>query len=312
MSKWPLTGPDSLEGEAPYRKRFILVKVTVEDGVTTFRFRQSWINTLYKCPEQARREMLGLTVRTVNDAMSMGTAVHAGIEALLRGHTTHDSLLKSTTVMDEIIGGSEGEFKWEQTRGRDEALNLIRYALMSFYKHTLPTVGTVASIEQSFKVELDRRDRPEETMFRFPDPEQEVLELTGTHDMANTDHVLWDWKTANREWQAWEPKRFYVQPTVYNYAYFVETGILPTFNYIVFNKNGKVTQPQVVPVTRTQEDFDWLRHQLWAVVDLYKATNGGAVAWPMLDQGWHCSPKWCPVFAAGECKGKYKDPSNPW
>jgi len=289
------------------------MKVRTEDGVTTFTIRQSWWNTFLRCPESARREMLGLDERRVSDAMAMGTATHAGIESLLQGDEPALALLKSCESFDDILSGSDGVFEWVQQRNREEALTLVRYALMSFYSHVLPTVGTVASLEQSFRVELDRRYLAlTEDWYKPGEPlhGEEVLELTGTWDMANTAAVIYDWKTANREWSAWEPKRYYVQPTIYNYAYSVlNDGELPTFKYIVLNKTGKVAPPQIIPVKRSQSDFDWMKMALWNIVDLYKSTNNGQTSWPLLDQGWHCSPKWCDAWS--ECKGKAMGDS-PW
>jgi hypothetical protein len=45
--------------------------------------RQSWLKDMLLCPERSRLSVLQPEFRTQNDSAAIGTAVHAGIEAVL-------------------------------------------------------------------------------------------------------------------------------------------------------------------------------------------------------------------------------------
>jgi hypothetical protein len=50
--------------------------------------RQSWLKDMLLCPERARLAVVQPEFRTQNDSAAIGTAVHAGIEAVLAGNAS--------------------------------------------------------------------------------------------------------------------------------------------------------------------------------------------------------------------------------
>jgi hypothetical protein len=67
------------------------------------------------------------------------------------------------------------------------------------------------------------------------------------------------------------------------------------FNFVLLRPNGKV---EWVPVHRGQADFAWL---LKKVLHLAYLQECELEEWPLNDQGWWCSPKWCGKW--DQCKG---------
>jgi hypothetical protein len=50
--------------------------------------RQSWLKDMLLCPERARLGVVQPEFKTQNDSAAIGTAVHAGIEAVLAGNAS--------------------------------------------------------------------------------------------------------------------------------------------------------------------------------------------------------------------------------
>lgn len=272
-------------------------------------FRQSWLNTFLKCPEQARREMLNLTQRKVTDAMAMGSAMHKGIELLLCGEYPRASFEAAMQCFDEYVEGIDGPFEWVQVKSRKTALTYVRSCLVSWatWVHPQVRLGSSPSIEESFNVSLETVNLMSVSSDIMTTAE---IRLSGTWDLADATPVVWDWKTANQPWEGWEAKRYYVQPTIYSYAYSETRGSEPPlFRYAVMPKGPSPREPQIIEVERDQRHFDWLRTKLTSIVELYLATDAGRLKWPMIDQGWHCSPKWCAAWA--DCKGAALG-AEPW
>lgn len=261
--------------------------IDTQDGERTITFHQSWINTFAKCPEQGRLQMLKLLPRKETDATAIGTSFHSGIEVLVTGGTDREAIDAAYAKFDELR--ELPEFEYVQVKTPTTARRIIFNALWGFYDHVLPTLGTTITVEQHFNLELARRGST-------------TLRLAGTWDLED-DEALHDWKTAGRPYESWEVERWYVQPTVYSWAHAqINGGEMPPFKYTIAIKSGTGrSEIQRLTVQRHQGHVQWLEAQLWAIVDLFDATASGARAWPLLDQGWHCSAKWCPVWHS--CKG---------
>ena len=73
-----------------------------------------------------------------------------------------------------------------------------------------------------------------------------------------------------------------------------------TFNLAVFAK-GKL---QVIEIHRSQEEKDAFIELCWSMVPTL-LTIDTATTWPMRWEGFVCSPKWCPVWQAGKCRGEH-------
>jgi hypothetical protein len=271
------------------------LKRTEVDGVVRWTLSQSWANTFQKCPEQARLGMHGLLPRTESDATAIGTATHTGIEAVLR-HCA-DRHEAEAAAIDKLCELMElDNFQFVQVKTPQTAVSYLKSCVGSWYEYVYPRLGSTVSIERPFEVRLD---------VGMIGTEVEELWLTGTWDFEDNIHGLWDWKTTgSKPYEQWEVSRWYVQPTVYCYARSVLAGNggddIDYFNYAVMTKGPHVRAPQILEIERGPAHYAWLRKQLWSIVDLYKATAGGEQSWPLMDQGWWCSPKWCPVY--NECK----------
>ena len=132
---------------------------------------------------------------------------------------------------------------------------------------------------------------------------QADVELTGTIDCVDEGGFVWDWKTAARSYAAtaWEYQRWAIQPTVYCFA-----TDLNLFQYGVLVHNGDA---EIVTVERDVPHFQFLAHQIDRIVDLIEAD---LPHWPLNDQGWWCSERWCAAWA--DCKGRplvKSEESNP-
>ncbi len=272
------------------------LKVVVnDDGTRKVTFRQSWLNTFQHCPEQARLDMLGQLPRRESDATAMGTAVHSGIEEILLGGSDADGIAAAYDKFDEL--SALENFDWVQVKTLDTAQRTIFNALWGWYDHVYPQLGTPITIEHNFKVQIGSHNYTE-------------IWLSGTWDFED-EGGLWDWKTAGREYERWEVERWHVQPTAYTLAHSLINDCEPVdFNYSISVKSGaNKSRMQVIPVRRHQGHYNWLIHQCIQALKLYDATEQGHESWPLMDQGWTCSPKWCTNWM--NCKGKYLGP-NPW
>lgn len=255
-----------------------------DDG--TYTIHQSWLNTYFNCPELARREMLGLVGHQETDATAIGTGLHAGVEHHLRtGSTYHEALKVAQDAFVECM--KHPDARWVQAKNGSTALRYIDSCLQAWWSDIRPRVGRPVAIEESFKVQLTDR-----------------IWLGGTIDYVDDLGLIWDWKTANDAdkygRKAWEIKRWSVQPTAYTFAWCELTGETAPFIFAATLKGATPRPAQMVLVERGPAEWQWLAHQLEAIVDM-REQQGVDAPWPMRDQHVLCSPKWCPAWDV--CKG---------
>lgn len=260
---------------------------------TTVKIRQSDINTFDMCPEQLREKMTGALPDTTSDAALIGTAMHAGIQAVLG----HDA---TRTKATDIVAWSAEQ---SATSGMDldEVVDTAIGCFDVWYEAIYPAVTEPLYIEQPFDLHAyDMVVRGRMVSVR----------LTGTIDCITRDGAVWDWKSTGslRSFQQWEKDRFATQPTVYLWAA-ATLGIAPLdgalFHYGVVARNklpSDADAAKVMTVRRDVRHYAWLRDKVRPMVELALAD---LPEWPRNDQGWHCSGKWCPVWQAGRCKGAH-------
>jgi len=267
------------------------------------RFRQSWLGTLEKCPEMARHEHAGTMPRIESDATAVGTAFHEAVEAALSSWQTQGAPLRELDAIEIgqlAFDGLLDQIRW-QKYNENSARKYIATAVSAWYRETLPQLGGPVAMEHSF----------DEV---FHEDDERVIRLTGTIDYLDSKVGLVDWKTGSRKYELWEKQRWAIQPTVYTWAWhgagsnplvgeqreaLIEPTDRFTFTYFVHFRDGGV---QRLEVMRTQADWSWLREKCIAVAQQIEA---GLDSWPRNDAGWWCSARWCPIFAAGECKGAH-------
>lgn len=255
-----------------------------EDG-KTYTFHQSWINTFMMCPERARAEAYGLVERTESDAAAVGTAMHLAIETFLQGGVTPQQALDAGVAEFDRIAAMPN-FEWVKVKTRDTAIQHVTACFNGWHTNVLREIGSIEGLERSFDVQLCTHNGIE-------------IRLAGTIDLI-ADSMLWDWKTASRAYDVWEYERFAVQPTVYGAAARIEGWIedpVPFMYAVMVKPKG---ESQMFVVHRNMNTQLWLEEQLTQIVDMDQANLS---TWPLNDNGWWCSEKWCPLWAS--CKGFY-------
>jgi hypothetical protein len=266
------------------------MRIVEEDGTKRVYFRQSWVNKFQHCPEQAR-----LTDPTVEDGVpsdmaALGTALHSGIEAALRGEALDPREVYERS--ENTLTMLESQFTYVDVT-RADALSYLRAwsrLLLGNDEFNALYESNDARIEEKFAVFVDARMVNGERVEMWWEGRQDAV-LPMTYGV--------DWKTGARTWSEWETTRWNIQSTIYCYAAECE-GLLEfpaEFRFVVFTRAAE-PKVQVVKVVRTFAHVEWLTERLWRVYDMRTVDR-----WPLNDQGWWCHPKWCDHFA--ECKGLY-------
>jgi hypothetical protein len=261
-----------------------------DDGRWEHKFSQSWLNELMRCPELAHAYLRRDLFSPDTDSTVIGKSMHSGIECILRPK----------------LAGED----WTEAEAHDvveyEVDRLLLNPDVTFPKYRPATVYERAhAMLDLFIDEVEPHVQPERIEWHFDEvlheDSERVIRLKGYLDCADTDHVVWDWKQGERDYEVWEKQRFAVQPTAYTFGLSRDLALPERrhFRYAVLLHRGEV---QYVDVWRTERHVDWLRQQSIAAARLIEAD---VKTWPLNDQGWHCSPKWCPIFS--ECKGQFVD-----
>ena len=245
--------------------------------------RQSWINNFIRCPEQARQERLGLVEQRQTSDLLRGNAVHEAIEhaGLLRmGGQEHIDLVELLDIGDAYCAEHGGKVDvWRDSY--EQTIDVVRQNLMVWYDELWPILRPKA-VEKTFTKSMGIRDGVK-------------LVLQGTADWIDDSGVIWDWKNPSRHYAEWEKKRWDIQSHAYTWACGKEQ-----FNLAVMSK-GKL---QVIEIERSDADKAAFVELCWSIVPTL-LTIDEATTWPQRWEGWHCSPKWCPVWQAGKCRGEH-------
>lgn len=266
------------------------------DGRYVHTFRQSWLKTADTCLQRARLEWAGEFERWETDAASMGTAIHAAIEASLtdlRDYgcplTIEDAIEVAQATFSELM--ALPNFRWVQVT-EPTARKDIAAAVRAWHERVLPDLEPL-HMELNFGPLVLHED------------DQRVIQLTGSIDYVDMALGLVDWKTANRRYERWEYQRWAIQPTVYTWAASqlgIYGGEMPAdghpFTYFVFLKGGDRGDVQQLTVTRTPADWGWLKRKCFSLAILHEA---GLPEWPRNDNHALCSERWCPAWSI--CKG---------
>ena len=274
------------------------------DGKYEHRIRQSWLNNLLDvCPEQARLDMTGQLERRETDPTAVGTCVHAAIEDTIE--VILDTDLGFMLEPDEVVQAfdqhwerfqDENTIHWVK-RTPEAATKFGRNCARVWATDVLPTLEPIAT-EVHFSDCLVLED------------DHRRVYISGTMDYVDKNY-LGDWKTAGREYKAWEKVRWAIQPTTYWYAMthakdlehirkqMSDAAITLGYWRFIVTAEGK-SSPQIVQLTRPTPWDKWMERQLLSVVPLLEAD---LEMWPLRDQHALCGPKWCTHFSA--CKGLF-------
>lgn len=272
--------------------------------VTKVFVRQSWLGDALMCPERARLTALHPETRKENDSAMMGTAVHAGIEGVLRGEINPS----------DIAEYSVNAFRKAETQLLIQAkkINITNTDPKNWNKHIasmadawvrdiMPSVPEGGDCEWKFETKVAGVDNE---LFEYE------LWFEGTMDYFHPQGI-WDWKTAARKYYQAEKQTQNVQSAVYAQSA-TTLGLMDypvSFNFGVMIRNASSTG-QIVQVTRTQEHGQWIIDQTIALVNnlLTVQAKMPSTRWIVNDQHHLCSQRWCPVWLM--CKGSYITSDN--
>lgn len=261
--------------------------------------RQSWLNDALMCAERGRLLQAFPEMRRENDSAMMGTAVHKGIESVLRGETNRLSEMVSVAVdwfaskSDELEAAGSGVFVTNTDPSKWFAH--IESMCGAWFQDIYPSLELGGLVEHQFCVPVASCDGPM--------GEQYTLFFEGTSDYVTSSGV-WDWKTAARKYSEAEKQTRDIQSAVYAAA-FVHGGMLElpvSFNFGVMLRNGS-SSGHVYTVVRSKKHVDWIVSQAASVVNAFLLFNRVLPdgSWVKNDQHHLCSERWCPVWS--KCKG---------
>jgi hypothetical protein len=256
--------------------------------------RQSWLGDSMLCQERGRRMMVSPEFRTTNDSAAMGTAVHAGIEAVMRGvidpkDAHHVSVKKLDQLRDEGIKVTNTDpSTWE---------DLVRSMTNAWVSGIYPEVPLGGVSERKFEYNSGAVVGGYELWFE------------GTMDYSH-ESGLWDWKTAARKYSLLEKQTQSIQASVYaghalSEGRVDEDGTVSfTFGVMIRTMKG---DSQLVRIKRNSAHVMWVTEQAKTLVGsalaLRSQDGSWNRSWLKNDQHFLCSDRWCPWWSV--CKGVF-------
>lgn len=281
-----------------------------EDGRRLFVFSQSHFKALEVCPERGRRSLLRLHPHVDTDSTALGTAVHLAIELCLQsvidgqGALSYGDMADLAVTEFNLLSLQPG-FKWVKSKTAGTVHSYIERCLLAFYEQVLPTLQPT-HVEHHWGPLTIHED------------DVRVIQLEGTIDYVDAITGPADWKTSGRQWQAWEHKRWDIQPTVYSWALtqlaefrgleipWISEDRANAFSipwsWHVMYMNGEYEK---IETTRGPEDWAWLKERCLVVAHMLEANLG---AWFKNDTSALCSAKYCDSWDV--CKGSHAIPSR--
>ena len=247
-----------------------------EDGRVVHDWvRQSSIKTSDMCLERWRRELWDDSPEIVKDAAALGTACHSVAEYILEADEPPDEA--EVTELFNIFWAKMVPTiniwnSYDQESATVEGLSRILSWYNEVYEELVPK-----KVEWNFNK-------------LFFEDDERIVYLSGTVDLVE-ENMLWDWKFPSRDYtrDRWQYDRWDVQSMAYCYA----LGI-PNFSYTIMHPKGVST----MQFERNEQHYEWLRNKVSALCRLLETQTG---PYPLGDNGWWCSEKWCENFA--RCKG---------
>ena len=275
------------------------MRIEEENGITRIYVRQSWLGDALMCPERARLISLHPETRKENDSAMMGTACHAGIEAVLRDEISPLSIgeysISSFSAAETDLLNQNKKINITNTEPRNWDKHIASMS-DAWVRDIMPLVpkGGVSEFKFSAKV-ADVAD----AIFPYE------LWFEGTMDYFHPTEI-WDWKTAARKYYQAEKQNQNIQSAVYAKAA-TSLGLIDydvKFNFGVMIRNASSTG-QIVPVVRTANHGDWIVEQTKTLVNnlLTISNRWPSSRWLANDQHFLCSERLCPVWSM--CKGSY-------
>ena len=261
--------------------------------------RQSWLKDMLLCPERSRLSVLQPEFKTQNDSAAIGTAVHAGIEAVLTqrcsGADAPDvSLVRFKEMEAEGIRNTNvNPESWHQ-----HVVGLTQ----AWVNDIMPHVPSGGASEVKFQVPTGQYSNGYELWFE------------GTMDYLHQDGA-WDWKTSARKYSLLEKQSQDIQSSIYTYAG-NKLGVIEEKSIFRFGVMVRTNNPygQILSVSRSKAHGDFvIKQALSAVAYAFAMTEKTGIPtderWLINDQHYLCSQRWCPWWSV--CKGAHiSEPDN--
>lgn len=267
------------------------MKTTInDDGSLDVYIRQSWLNDAMMCNERGRQAIVRPEWSMPNDATILGTAVHAGIAAILEG--TGHGIKVALSELNKLLEEPFARVKYSNEELYDHIAELVT----EWENNIAPYVGMVVAVEKPFTFLLDEMTVNDKTV---------RIHGMGTIDCV-TETAIWDWKTSGKKYSARDKQSQAIQPTMYTAAA-VAHGWLEypaTFKYGVLVRSGSA---QIVEVHRNESHAEWLRDVIRPFIRSAMLL-GTDEPWAKNDTHYLCSSTWCSWWSV--CKGSKLSPGD--
>ncbi len=258
--------------------------------------RQSWLDDFMRDPERARLGIVKPEWNGPSDATSLGTAAHAACETMLTTDSDAEALAAIEPALDHEL--SQPNIKWNKYDSRADLLRRATHCYIAWRNDILPILPRPGSAEVKFQVVL------------YSLPDGRTVGIEGTQDyVPHLVNELWDWKFPGRDYRQADKQKHAIQPTIYSLAA-VKGGLQSVtdfeftypldFTYGIGVTQVKQAKAQVFTVRRDWPHAEWAITRIRQAVDLF-LNFGTATPWPMNDEHFLCSDKWCPWWSI--CKG---------
>lgn len=261
--------------------------------------RQSWLKDMLLCPERARFNVVQPEFKTTNDSAAIGTAVHAGIEAILTKRVdVNDAADVSLDKFKELEKVGVNHTNVDPDSWHRHVIGLTRAWVNDIY----PSVPSGGQAEVPFAVPTGAFVNGRELWFE------------GTMDYLHETGV-WDWKTAARKYSLLEKQSQDIQSSIYSYAGH-KLGVIGEKSIFNFGVMIRVSNAygQIVSVSRSKAHGDFVIKQAQsACASVFAMTSGTGIPtenrWLINDQHYLCSQRWCSWWSV--CKGAHiSEPDN--
>ena len=116
-------------------------------------FRQSWISTFLRCPEQARQEREGLVKQKETSDLLRGNAVHYAIEMAGTSPIVKVNPPQLLDWVDEYI--AENAHMVEEWRhSYEKIVDVCRANILVWHDEVWPQLGVPRAVERTFKKKI--------------------------------------------------------------------------------------------------------------------------------------------------------------
>jgi len=267
----------------------------IDDTNKRIYFRQSWLSTAQRCPEEGRLAIVSPELEVTTDEAIIGTAAHYAIEQVILG-AADPALIEEAVAHFYSINVEE--FRFTKRSSITEMIELSQRCARAWVEDLAP--------------KFDLQDCKTEVKFSVPLFAHRGWDvyIQGTTDLAPACNELVDWKTSGSDYKQKDKQKWDTQSAIYALAA-VNGGIRDDIDYQwpvpfrfgVMIKRVNKCRGQIVEVQRTQAHGDWAMRRMETWVDVFLDLGLGR-SWPMIDEGnYLCSKRWCSFY--DQCRGAH-------